>query len=168
MTDRDMLQLIAEWNVISHGTTASPGGTSSGDSEHPGGKQPPGGGMSGADWWARYTSSLSPSKVCDQLRATIRDHTHSSADRNTTEPPADLTARIRGYHADGWPVKEIALTCRCTPTRVRQALAAPQPHEEADRDRVVALAAQGVTVRGISMRTGIARSTVHDILKRAA
>ena len=159
-------QLIAQWNLLSQGTTASPGGASTGDTEHPGGRRPPGGGMSGQDWLNRYNAAGDRGAVRDELEREIAHFTKSTADRAITETAEQLTARIRAKLDEGWTVREVSVHCRCTETRVRQAQAAPTP-TDATPD-IQALAAQGLSVRNIAIRRNVSKSTVHRALRQAA
>lgn len=156
--------LIARYNLLSHGTTASPNAGGSPVSEHPGGRRPPGGGMSGQDWLDRYNNSGKDQRVLDELEHEIAHHTKSTADREITETAEQLTARIRAKLTEGWTVKEVAMHCRCTETRVRQA----QAGTDDIASRVTDLHAQGKSVRSIALTLGIPKSTVHRHLTKAA
>ena len=162
----DMLQLLKALELISYGTTASWSPSGGGDTEKGGGR--PAGGDTrplhdiSAERFNGAATVTDRERVLNEARAELGRERVSQADRSTDETAEQLTARIRDLRRQGWPIKEVALHCRCTPTRVRQA--------EADHkaDQVLELAGKGMTLRQIETITGVAKSTAQRILKAAA
>lgn len=86
----------------------------------------------------------------------------------------------RILEAEGWSCAEVALRLRCTETRVRKTrLAAdrmvadgvkvvPIADHVEDRERVAQLAERGLTERQIGLLTKLPKTTIRRILKRAA
>lgn len=161
-------QVLADLEVCSHGTTSSyqPVATKSGAAS----KDPP----SADGPHIRYKSQLLATDDPDRREAILRnardelrEHRRRCAPQvESTESSYELDTRITKKLTEGWTVSEIALACRVTPTRVRQAAASGKTTKE-DRS-IRTLAEQGHSVRFIAMRLGIAKSTVHDSLRRAA
>lgn len=160
--DAHMRSLIVRLNLLSHVPASNPnsGGGKATD-EHPGGKMPKGGGRSGFEWWTTYLNAVHPEAVIADAERELEHAHRSEADRDVAETAEQLTARIRRLRAQGWTIKEVSISCRCTETRVRQA----------DRDTTVAkvLELHGTcTIRQIETITGVPRSTIHDILRAEA
>jgi len=161
-------QVLAELELCSHGTTSSyqPVATKSGASS----KIPP----SADGPHIRYKKQLLEAEgpvergmILRYAEEELRDHRRRVAPHvENTETSAQLDRRICIKLSEGWTVTEIALSCRVTPTRVRQAAASGKATKEERSIRV--LAEQGHSVRFIAMRLQIPKSTVHDALRRAA
>lgn len=165
-------QVLAELEATSNGTTQSfaPIATKSGASS----RIPPAADAPHIHYRAELlaaTNDRDRAEVLDQARAELAAIRKRQAPIVDLVEPAEVTdARIRRKLDDGWTVAQVALNERVTETRVRRAAAGHDPAEQHDdtTSRVRELAAQGLTVRNIAMRLGIPKSTVHDLLRKAA
>jgi hypothetical protein len=179
-TDRNMLQLIARLVVMAGDIPAVNPNQSGGRScEHPGGKQPAGGGLSGHDWWQMYLAR--PAHTIELAIRTLEEALHGPKDKPAGETPAQemdrKTARVMHLHADGsWTTVDIARDTGLTIGQVAKIImgatitATLTAKERAHADEVLRLWEEdnGRTVRFLAARTGIPKSTVQRILRRAA
>lgn len=177
--DHEMRALIARLNCrpgdISAVNMDSSGGRSS---EHPGGKPPAGGGMNGQDWWDLYLASP------DRAKAMAEDalkQAHGPKERPAGETPAQelarKTKRVLELHDDGgWTTHDMARDVGLTIGQVSRIIMAAtvsrrlDAGERKDAAEVMRLwhEDQGRTVRYLAAATGVPKSTVQDILRRAA
>jgi hypothetical protein len=178
-TDREMLNLIVRLNCRAGDISAVNPNQSGGRScEHPGGKQPAGGGLDGHDWWQMYIAR--PAHTIELAIRTLQD-AHGPKDKPAGETPeqemARKTRRVMHLHADGsWTTVDIARDTALTIGQVAKIImgatinATLTARERAHTDEVLRLwqEDQGRTVRYLAARTGIPKSTVQDILRRAA
>lgn len=168
LTQRER-QVLAELELCSHGTitnyNASGAHSTERDPRPTGESQPP-----HLTFRKRLLEAPGPVErgmILTDAQDELRDFRRRVAPPvETTETSAQLDQRICVKLGEGWTVSEIALACRVTPTRVRQAAASGKITKE-DRS-IQALAAQGHSVKYIAIRLGIPKSTVHDAIRRAA
>lgn len=160
--ERNIRQVLAELELISHGTTASwnpAGGTDSDRDPRPRGGEldPP-----HDRYRRRYlnaTTDTERANVLHAARAELAAITRRQAREVREETAAEFDARAREKLAEGWTVQQVADHMRATPTRIRRAQAGAS---EAD---VLAFAKQGMSVRYIALRVGIPKSTVQRLLR---
>lgn len=162
--DRQMRQVLAELELISHGTTST-WGASGGDADRD--PRPRGGDLHPPHdtHRAHYAAALTDTDrdhAIREARAELHAIRVRQAREVREESPAEFDTRARRALADGWTVEQVATAMRVTPTRIRRAQAG------ASELQVQALAKDGMTVRGIAMRLGLSKSEVHRMLKRAA
>jgi len=175
-----MRTLIARLNILSQAPAAGWNQTGGQSSEHPGGKCPSGGGMNGQDWWDRYTNARSPERVIREAQDELRLDRYSQSSKTSPET-AEQTVRRMLKETTGWTPQAVSTSAwRMSVTQVRKhrqadgrdqetgkALEVPEHPQAAD---VLRLKAEDPTrtVRYLHSVTGVKKSTVHDILKRAS
>lgn len=160
--DAEMRQVLAELALTSHGTTASwnSGGGGDGSVSPPGESEPP-----HETYAADYTEAVDDAgraRVLAAARAELVRIKRRDATFVREETVAELDERIIEKLDQRWTVAEVAISLRCTETRVRRAVRATTT------TAVKELSDQGMTVRGIAMRTGLSKSEVQRRLKDAA
>lgn len=180
----EIRQVLAELELLSHGSTqsfaAAPGaGSDKSYGRPPGDEHPPH--LHWREQWERASDEDRRSEVLRLARSDLAAHRKGDMSRVavTVESREELEKRVV-REGKGWTAKETALHCRVTPTFVRKARlkaatdAAVEAREEpapvaADkRERCLHLAVTGHTERGIAMLTGLPKSTVRRLLGRAA
>lgn len=168
--DQQMRQVLAELELVSHGSTAS--WDTSGGHAAPGHRilaetnqavpDPPH--VHYRDVYSRCATDDLRTAVLDRAKAELQQiRVRQAANTITEETTAELDARIVELRRQKWTVKEIALHIRCTETRVRNAtvtVTTVEIRELAQQD--------GMTIRSIAMRTGLSKSDVQRRLKPAA
>lgn len=166
--DRAIRHILAQLEMISHGSITAYNSAGGNDSEHPGGKRPAGDSCPPHDRYReQYVAAKTDSArsaVIDAAQCELRALRKAAAPSKPIEPEteAEFDARAQQLLAHGWEVEDVARAMKCTPTRIRRAATACK-HPD-----VHALAAEGKSVRGISISTGLSKSEIHRILKRAA
>jgi hypothetical protein len=180
--DQHMRSLIVRLNLLTHvpAAAAAPEGGAATD-EHPGGKLPKGGGMSGADWWRLYCEAADGEKIIAQAERELEDSVRGPVERPAGETPeqeiARKTQRVLHLHDDGaWTRVDIASDTGLTIGQVSKIIMGAaiavrlSASERKDEAEVVRLwrEDQGRTVRYLAAATGVPKSTVQDILRRAA
>jgi hypothetical protein len=175
-------QVLAELEMLPHGTTQSFNASGSGyaDAKDPTGESfPP-----HLQYRAEWEGARDDARREYILKCAIADLHRFRARPKVTVPlqeetAAELEARVV-REGVGWGVEETARHCRCTTTFVRKsrmkAGAHPQtgklPQEkEPPRDKVEhakQLAGDGLSERQIVMLTGLPKTTVRRVLGRAA
>lgn len=164
--DERMRQVLAELELVSHGTTAKWNTAGGGENDAllpPGEPDPPH--LFYRDRYQVAEGDDQRTRVLDAAIEALEGHRKSRRIEVQEETASEFNRRARRLIADGWTVEEVALHTRSTPTRVRRALAAKDDESDGVIHR---LHAEGRSVRYIAMRTGIAKSTVHRILRQAA
>lgn len=171
--EKTMRQILAELELLSYGTTASwnPGG--GGDTDRD--PRPAGGDTrplheTFRTEHARAETPEDRDRVRRAAAAALEAQTKRTHDAPIEEESADqVDQRIAALVRAGWTVKDIAIAARCTPTRVRRvSKGMPVEADEGGEDLALHLASQGHTVRYIAMKTGMPKSTVHDLLRKRA
>lgn len=175
-----MKGLIARLNVVSQAPAANVGSTGGPSSEHPGGKCPSGGGMSGQDWWDRYVAARSPESVIREAQDELRLDRYSQSSKTSPESDEQRVRRML-RETQGWTPQEVSTSSwRMSVSEVRRHRARDGRDQETGKPlvapvhpcaaRVVELHREDPrrTDRYISSVTGVPKSTVNDIRRRAA
>jgi hypothetical protein len=180
--DRHMRNLIVRLNLLTEvpAAAAAPEGGASTD-EHPSRILAKGGGMDGADWWRLYREARDPEKIIAQAERELADAIRGPEERPAGETPAQemdrKTARVLHLHNDGaWTRVDIASDTGLTIGQVSKIIMGAtitkrlDAGERKDAAEVMRLwrEDQGRTVRYLAAATGVPKSTVQDILRRAA
>lgn len=176
--------LLAELEMLPHGSTASWNPTGGGEGDDP---RPPGcGNPPHLELRARYLKAETDAdrgEAVAAMKRTLREYRGAGVDRSRVvgETRHDESLRILA-EGEGFTPKEVALRFRCTPTRVRQLrLAADRDAElghlvepeaiapEDDDDALIAAArrmkGRGMSVRLIGLELGRPKSTISDWLQ---
>jgi DNA-directed RNA polymerase specialized sigma24 family protein len=180
----EMRQVLAELELLSHGSTqsfaAAPGaGSDKSYGRPPGDEHPPH--LHWRNQWKRASDEDRRSEVLRHAKADLAAHRKGDMSRVQVmvESRDELEKRVV-REGKGWSVQETALHCRVTPTFVRKARlraaadAAVDAQDELatvpvdKRERCLHLAAGGHTERGIAMLTKLPKSTVRRLIGRAA
>lgn len=185
----ELRQILAELELLSHGTTANlaPTGAASdgeGDGCPPGERWPPH--LKWREQWEGATDDDGRRAVLRGARAELHALTHRAEVKVRGETEAELEERIVKDGA-GWSVEEVATRMRCTPTFVRKArlkdgksiktgedpasarpVAAVQPTTSEQRERIRRLAHLECSERTIAAQVGVSKSTVRRIMGKAA
>jgi hypothetical protein len=178
--------LLAELELLSHGSTqswnATGGGESEGGTGHPPGDQHPPH-LELRKLYLQQGSDQGRASVEKEMRSTLAEYRGTGVDRTRVvgETRKDESLRIIG-EGEGFTPQEVALRFRCAPTRVRRLrLAAGRDavlgheveQEPAPVDHASAIAAarrmagHGMSVRLIGMELGRPKSTISDWVKAA-
>lgn len=166
--EQQMRHILIRLELVSHGTTQT-WNSAGGHTDNP---DPTPNGCKGAehlhyrDRWNGADSDEQREHVIRSAQRTLDQLTRRTAPI-VSDPTIDrdmLDQDIARKLEQRWPVREIAFALRITERRVRQA--AERVTESSRAVEVRELADQGLTVRFIAAKTGVAKSTVHDILKR--
>lgn len=190
---RDSLwQAVMGALIASASVPAAQVGTSSRGTDHPGGKRPPGEGETGdAGWWQHEYVRFEPHWAkCEVVRRAgefleslsvrpglLRTASGGVTDGRVQETMADLHARII-RDGEGWSVREVAVSMRCTEREVRRARRAAfvavesglavVPVDGSRVGRVRAMREAGMTVTQIAALVGVDKATVSRDLRRQA
>lgn len=172
-----MSAILNRLRLVSHAPTPTYNGAGGHSSEHPGGKQPSGEGRPPHERWATLYEAAPGDEEREhcidgagrELRSIVQAPDPSTYTVHE-ETAAEFDARVRQKIQQKWTVDEVALDMKCTPTRVKQAIASAPPGEnlEYDETKIRELHAQGVPIRNIAVHQNVSKSTVHRVLKRAA
>jgi hypothetical protein len=180
--EREFRQVLAELEILSHGSTQSwsptRGGSDEGYGRPPGDLHPP-----HVHWrweWEHAKDDKRRKEVLERAREELVSHRRR--DMKIAAPvdlSEDLEVRVI-REGEGWTVQETALHCRCTPTFVRRARlkagvnaqtgAKPKdaPDLETSEERCRRLDGEGMSERQIALATRLPKSTVRRLLGRAA
>jgi hypothetical protein len=177
--DQHMRSLIVRLILLSEipaSVLAPDGGP--GTDVHPSSKRLKGGGMSGQDWWDLYVQS--PDRTLKHAEEVL-EGLRGPVERPAGETPAQETARkakrvMELYDDGGWSTNDMARDTGLTVRQVNRVLADVEvgrklsAREKAREAQVMHIvhSTPGVTVRHVAKVTGIAKSTVQDIMMRRA
>jgi hypothetical protein len=177
--------LLAELELLSHGSVqswnATGGGEDEGTGHPPGDLHPPH--LELRKLYLEQHTDEGRANVEKTMRATLAEYRGTAVDRTRVigETRKDESLRIIG-EGEGFTPQEVALRFRCTPTRVRRLrLAAGRDavlgHEveqepvPVDNSAAIAaarrMAGHGMSVRLIGMELGRPKSTISDWVKAA-
>lgn len=174
-------QLAAELELLSHGSTTSwsPSGRSVPDSRIPSGEPwPPH--LMFLDEYRNAPGPTSRQQAIRRWRKVLDAHRgHGTLTAPAPGETPEQEEQRMVVVGEGWSVTDVALTFRCTPTRVRRVRLAAgvnvdtgrrpdgQPVSEGVRraEEAVALTAGGLTQQQVAERMGVSQPTVHRLLK---
>jgi hypothetical protein len=151
---REFRQILAELEMISHGTTAKIGYTTAHGNDRelpPGESNPP-----HLRYRALWDQQITPEGKDKVLRAAKHelDTLRRRPTVNVTGEPAHIRhARIVKFIRDGWTHREIAVAERTSEGEVRRIWAKSQKKGEAE------------SVRAMAERTGLSKSRVHRMFR---
>jgi hypothetical protein len=178
---REFRQILAQLELISHGTTQSWSPSHGGEKEvafPPGESKPPH--VRWREEWKKATDDDGRTNAIKGARNELKSLSTRSITAVSVETEEQLSKRVV-KDGEGWTVEEVAQRMRCTTTFVRKARVKDgrdiatgiKPEEIIEglavkRERARELAKRGLTERQIAMHTGLSKTTVRRVLGKAA